>query len=79
MVVTDRTALRPVRLGVEIAAALHTLYGAKYELEAADKLFGSKEGIARIRSGADPAEIVASWGAGEARWRLLRAKYLLYH
>jgi uncharacterized protein YbbC (DUF1343 family)/CubicO group peptidase (beta-lactamase class C family) len=79
MVVTDRTALRPVRVGVEIATALHRLYGTKYELEAADKLFGSKEGIARIRSGADPAEIVASWGAGEARWRLLRAKYLLYH
>jgi uncharacterized protein YbbC (DUF1343 family)/CubicO group peptidase (beta-lactamase class C family) len=79
MVVTDRAALRPVRIGVEIATALHRLYGTKYELEAADKLFGSTEGITRIRSGADPAEVVASWGAGEARWRLLRAKYLLYH
>jgi uncharacterized protein YbbC (DUF1343 family)/CubicO group peptidase (beta-lactamase class C family) len=79
MVVTDRAALRPVRVGVEIATTLHRLYGTKYELEAADKLFGSTEGITRIRSGADPAEIVASWGAGEARWRLLRAKYLLYH
>ena len=78
IVVTDRTALRPVRVGVEIAAALSKLYGAKYELEAAEKLFGSKEGIARIRAGADAQEIVTSWGAGEARWRLLRAKYLLY-
>jgi hypothetical protein len=79
MVVTDRAALRPVRVGVEIATTLHRLYGTKYELEAAETLFGSKEGISRIRSGADPAEIVASWGAGEARWRLLRGKYLLYH
>jgi uncharacterized protein YbbC (DUF1343 family) len=78
MVVTDRVALRPVRVGVEIAMALHKLYGTKYELEAAEKLFGSKEGIARIRAGADATEIVASWAAGEARWRLLRAKYLLY-
>jgi uncharacterized protein YbbC (DUF1343 family) len=78
MVVTDRLAVRPVRVGVEIATMLHKLYGAKYELEAAEKLFGSKEGIARIRAGADPAEIIASWAAGEARWRLLRAKYLLY-
>jgi uncharacterized protein YbbC (DUF1343 family)/CubicO group peptidase (beta-lactamase class C family) len=78
MVVTDRLAVRPVRVGVEVATALSRLYGAKYELEAAEKLFGSKEGIARIRAGADPTEIVASWGAGEARWRLLRGKYLLY-
>jgi uncharacterized protein YbbC (DUF1343 family) len=78
MILTDRAAIRPVRVGVEIASALSRLYGAKYELEAAEKLFGSKEGIARIRSGADPGEIVASWGAGEARWRLMRAKYLLY-
>jgi len=78
MIVTDRAAIRPVRVGVEIAAALSKLHGAKYELEAAEKLFGSKEGIARIRAGADPAEIVSSWAAGEARWRLLRAKYLIY-
>ena len=78
MIVTDRLAVRPVRVGVEIATALSKLYGAKYELEAAEKLLGSKEGIARIRAGADPQDIVSSWGAGEARWRLLRAKYLLY-
>jgi uncharacterized protein YbbC (DUF1343 family)/CubicO group peptidase (beta-lactamase class C family) len=78
MIVTDRAAIRPVRIGVEIAAMLHKLYGAKYELEAADKLFGSKDGLAQIRAGADPLEIVNAWAAGEAKWRLLRAKYLLY-
>ena len=78
MIVTDRAAIRPVRVGVEIAAMLHKLYGAKYELEAADKLFGSKEGLAQIRAGGDPLTIVNSWGASEAKWRLLRAKYLLY-
>jgi uncharacterized protein YbbC (DUF1343 family) len=78
MVVTDRLALRPVRVGVEIAAMLHKLYGAKFELEAAERLFGSKDGLSRIRAGDDPQAIAASWAAGEARWRLLRAKYLLY-
>ena len=78
MVVTDRAALRPVRLGVELASALHRLYGAKYELEPAERLFGSRDVVTRIRAGDDPAAIVASWGAAEARWRLLRAKYLLY-
>jgi uncharacterized protein YbbC (DUF1343 family)/CubicO group peptidase (beta-lactamase class C family) len=78
LVVTDRTALRPVRLGVELAAALNRLYGAKYELEPAERLFGSREVVTRIRAGEDPAAIAASWSAAEARWRLLRAKYLLY-
>jgi uncharacterized protein YbbC (DUF1343 family)/CubicO group peptidase (beta-lactamase class C family) len=78
MIVTDRAALHPVRVGLEIAAMLHKLYGSKYELESAERLFGSKEGIARIRAGDDPAAIVSGWAAGEARWRLLRNKYLLY-
>ena len=78
MIVTDRLALRSVRLGVEIAAMLHKLYGARFELEAAERLFGSKDGLTRIRAGEDPAAIAATWSAGEGRWRLLRAKYLLY-
>jgi uncharacterized protein YbbC (DUF1343 family) len=78
MIVTDRLALRPVRLGVEIAAILHKLYGARFELETAERLFGSKEGLGRIRAGHDPVAIAASWGAGESRWRLLRNKHLIY-
>jgi uncharacterized protein YbbC (DUF1343 family)/CubicO group peptidase (beta-lactamase class C family) len=78
MIVTDRAAIHPVRVGLEIAAMLHKLYGSKYDVEAAEKLFGSKEGLARIRAGDDPASIASAWAAGEARWRLLRNKYLLY-
>jgi uncharacterized protein YbbC (DUF1343 family) len=78
LIVTDRLALRPVRVGVEIAAMLHKLYGSKFDLAAAERLFGSKEGLARIRAGDDPASIAQSWAAGESRWRLLRNQYLLY-
>ena len=78
MIVTDRAALRPVRLGLEIAAMLHKLYGDRFELQAAERLLGSRDSLTRIRTGDDPAAIAASWAAGEARWRLLRAKYLLY-
>ncbi len=79
MIVTDRLALRPVRLGVEIAAILHKLYGARFDLEAAGRLLGSKDALARIRAGDDPGAIAASWAVAEARWRRVRAKYLLYH
>lgn len=78
MIVTDRIALRPVRVGLEVAAALNKLYGAQYELEATERLFGLKDAAARIRAGDDPAAIASGWAAGEAKWRALRSKYLLY-
>jgi uncharacterized protein YbbC (DUF1343 family) len=78
MVVIDRAALRPVRLGAELAAMLYKLYGARYEIDTAERLLGSRETLTRIRSGDDPVAVAGSWGADEAKWRLLRAKYLLY-
>jgi hypothetical protein len=78
MIVTDRAAVRPVRVGVETAAMLHKLHGATFELEKAERLYGSKDGLARIRAGDDPAAVAGSWSAAEGRWRLLRNKYLLY-
>jgi uncharacterized protein YbbC (DUF1343 family)/CubicO group peptidase (beta-lactamase class C family) len=78
MVVTDRLAIHPVRVGLEIAAMLHKLYSVKYQLEMTERLFGLKEGAARILAGEDPSAVAGSWAAGEARWRLIRNKYLLY-
>lgn len=78
LIVQDRQALRPVRVGLEIAAAIYRRYPSQYKLDAAERLLGSKDTIARIRSGEDPARIAASWAADEARWRLLRAPHLLY-
>jgi uncharacterized protein YbbC (DUF1343 family) len=78
MMVTDRAALRPVRVGVEIASALYRLYPTQFQIDLAARLVGSREVIKRIQSGEDPAAIAASFATDEARWRLLRAKYLLY-
>jgi hypothetical protein len=76
--ITDRAALRPVRLGVEIASALYKLFPTQFRIDSALRLFGSTDGLTRIKAGEDPAAIAATWAADEARWRLLRAKYLLY-
>ena len=78
MIVTNRTALAPVRVGLEVAAALSTLFGDKYELGNTDRLLGSRESFERVRRGEDPAVVAATWSGAEARWRRLRAKYLLY-
>jgi uncharacterized protein YbbC (DUF1343 family) len=78
IVIADRATLRPVRLGVEIAAALLKLFPGQLQVDAAARLFGSADGLSRLKAGEDPAAIAATWAAGEARWRLMRAKYLLY-
>jgi uncharacterized protein YbbC (DUF1343 family) len=78
LIVTDRDRLRPVRVGLEIAAALWRLFGPKFALDDAAALLGSKAALERIRAGEDPASIAESWSAGEAKWRELREKYLLY-
>ncbi|MEX2272122.1 MAG: exo-beta-N-acetylmuramidase NamZ domain-containing protein [Vicinamibacterales bacterium] len=78
ILVLDREAVRPVRVGVEIAAALTKLHGATFEIDRAARLFGSARDIARIKAGDDPAAIATGWTSAEARWRRIRAKYLLY-
>ena len=77
IVVTDRVALRPVRVGVEIAAALHGLPAPHSRSRPPAACSDRAAGLARIGNGDDPAAIAASWSTAEARWRLLRAKYLL--
>jgi len=78
ILVTDREALRPVRLGLEIASALSARYGRRFALEQAATQLGSAAAIARIRAGDDPALVADSFGADERAWRVTRAKYLMY-
>jgi uncharacterized protein YbbC (DUF1343 family)/CubicO group peptidase (beta-lactamase class C family) len=79
MVVTNRTALVAVRVGLEVAAALSALHGDRYRFENTDRLLGSRDSLERVRRGDDPVAVMASWSAAEAAWRRIRAKYLLYH
>ena len=78
LIVTDRDALRPVRLGLEIAAALHHLHPEQVDLDAAARLLGSREALTRIRAGDDPATIAEDWVKGERAWQTRREPYLLY-
>ncbi len=77
-IVTDRDVVRPVRLGLEVAAALYRLYGDRFDLDGVARLLGSRDTLARIRAGDPPWEIAAGWAAGEAAWRRLTVPYLLY-
>jgi uncharacterized protein YbbC (DUF1343 family) len=78
MVITNRTALQPARVGIEIASALFSQYGDKYEPNNMWRLIGFEPLVERLKQGEDPAAVAAGWRDDEARWRRLRAKYLLY-
>jgi uncharacterized protein YbbC (DUF1343 family)/CubicO group peptidase (beta-lactamase class C family) len=78
VIVTDRDRLRPVRVGLEVAATLSRLYAQQFTLEDAATLFAPKAMLEKIRAGENPAAMAASWATDEAKWRLTRAKYLLY-
>jgi hypothetical protein len=77
-VVTDRKGLRSVRMGVEIASAIYKQHGNAFEIDKNLRLIGSPRVLERIKAGEDAAQIAASWSNDEGRWRLLRARYLIY-
>ena len=79
LVVTDRDALRPMRLGLEIAAALFRLHPDRFDPGDTWKLVGSRRIIDSLKAGTPPSEIASGWALDEARWRTRRAKYLLYY
>jgi uncharacterized protein YbbC (DUF1343 family)/CubicO group peptidase (beta-lactamase class C family) len=78
VLVTDREVLRPVRVGLEVAAAIFRIHGARYELDRAANQLGSRDDLVRLGQGEDPARIAAGWAAVEAAWRHRVSKYLLY-
>jgi uncharacterized protein YbbC (DUF1343 family) len=78
IVLTDRDALQPMRMGMEIASALGKLYPGKFDSSKMIELIGSAATIERLARGEAPATIVASWDGNLEAFRTMRAKYLLY-
>jgi uncharacterized protein YbbC (DUF1343 family) len=76
--ITDRNAVRPVRVGIEVATAIWRLHAGEFDFGKTVQLLGSRETVTRILRGEEPAVIAALWTADEARWRALRSTYLLY-
>ena len=69
LIVTDREAIRPVRVGLELIAAIARLHGSKLDTAETWKLYGSREQLESVKSGSDPAAVSAAWAVAEARWR----------
>jgi uncharacterized protein YbbC (DUF1343 family) len=76
--VTDRAAFDPMRLGLEIAAALRQLYPASFDAQKMTLLLASQSTVDQLNRGEQPAAIMASWKEKLASFMAMRAKYLLY-
>jgi uncharacterized protein YbbC (DUF1343 family) len=77
--VNDHEAFRSMRMGLEIADALHRMYPHDFQLEKINELLGSDSTLDRLERGDSPAAIVAGWSNDLAKFRAIREKYLLYH
>jgi uncharacterized protein YbbC (DUF1343 family) len=75
---TDRSALDAPLMGIELAAALHRLHPETFAIRDMLALLGSRQALAALEVGEDPAAISARWRDGVRAFTQLRAKYLLY-
>ena len=78
IVVTDRNSLDAPELGLEIAAALHSLNATDYKLAGVDTLMVNKASLDALTAGEDPRRIAEQWREGMERFEALRTKYLIY-
>ncbi len=76
--ITDRFAVRSMRMGLEIAAILHRLYPQQFNIAKLLELTGNSETVQQMQSGVSPEKIVASWSSSLAAFDQVRRKYFLY-
>ncbi|MGH9391863.1 MAG: exo-beta-N-acetylmuramidase NamZ domain-containing protein, partial [Vicinamibacteria bacterium] len=76
--ITDRDALRPAELGIEIAVALRDLYPVDWERKNFLQLLANRNTFERLERGETAETIVKSWSRGIDEFRARRARFLLY-
>ena len=76
--VTDRFAVRSMRVGLEIAALLQKLYPKQFDTAKLIFLVGNADTVQQLQSGVAPEKIVAGWSADLGAFDQIRRKYFLY-
>jgi uncharacterized protein YbbC (DUF1343 family)/CubicO group peptidase (beta-lactamase class C family) len=78
ILVTDREKFEPVRVGIEIAAALRKLYPTEWKMEKYLNLIVNQTSFDKIKSGDAPDEIERAWQKDLDEFKKRRAKFLIY-
>ena len=76
--VTDRAAVRSMRVGLEVAAILQKLYPQQFDVSKLLTLVGNSDTIQQLQSGVAPEKIIASWSDSLGAFEQIRRKYFLY-
>ena len=76
--ITDRAAVRSVRLEIEIATILKKLYPQQFDVTRLLVLTGNDETIRQLKEDVAPEKIEASWSADLNAFDQVRRKYFLY-
>jgi uncharacterized protein YbbC (DUF1343 family) len=76
--VTDRAALRSMRIGLEIVAALNKKYPDHFDVNKILFLVGNDSTLQQLQSGTPVNEIIASWAKDIAAYDAARRRYFLY-
>jgi uncharacterized protein YbbC (DUF1343 family) len=76
--VTDRAALRSMRIGLEIVAALNKKYPDHFDVNKILFLVGNDSTLQQLQSGTAVNEIIASWAKDIAAYDAARRRYFLY-
>jgi uncharacterized protein YbbC (DUF1343 family)/CubicO group peptidase (beta-lactamase class C family) len=78
IIITDRSAFRPLLTGIEMALALRKLYPNDWKVDSYLRLLVNADTLERVKRGESARDIVASWGPGLQEFRRARAEVLLY-
>lgn len=76
--VTDRAAVRSMRVGLEIAALLQKKYPDQFDAAKTIRLLGNEETVNQLTAGTPTDQIIAAWAKDLAAYDQLRRKYFLY-
>lgn len=74
----EKSAVRSMRMGLEIAAVLKKLYPGKVDLAKTITLLGNATAVQLLQDGVAPERIVADWKDDLAAFDAMRRKYFLY-
>jgi uncharacterized protein YbbC (DUF1343 family) len=76
--ITDRATVRAMRMGIEVATVLKSLYPDHFDPTKTIELVGNADTIQQLQEGSAPEKIVGSWAPDLAAFESVRRKYFLY-
>jgi uncharacterized protein YbbC (DUF1343 family) len=76
--ITDKQAVRAMRMGIEIATVLRKFYPEKFDPEKLLILVGNAGTIRDLQAGVSPEKIVESWSGDLNTFEQARKQYFLY-